>query len=68
MPYEVQKKQEKVTQITQKNLGKEPFLKIGFTLYKIEKPLKGMGLQEKEKEKEELHIGKLFRKNVKTLN
>ena len=37
------------------------FLKLGFTWYKAEQPLKSMELQEKEEEKDE--SGKLFRKN-----
>ena len=45
--------------------GKECFFLLGFAACKTEKPLQGMKLQEKDKEKEENHVGKLFRKNPK---
>ena len=37
---------------------------MGFNPWKAEQPLQGMELKEKE-EKDEKHIGKLFRKNPK---
>ena len=41
------------------------FFKLGFTPCKAEQPLQGMELKEKEKEKDENHIGELFIKNPK---
>ena len=42
--------------------GEPIFLKLGFTPYTAEEPLRGMELQEKE-EKDENHREKLYRKN-----
>ena len=40
-------------------------LLLGFTLCEAEQSSKGMELQEKEEQKDKMHIGKLFRKNPK---
>ena len=39
--------------------------KTKFTPHKAEQPLKSMELHEQQEEKDEKHIGKLFRKNPK---
>ena len=41
------------------------FFQMGFIPCKAEQPLQGMELQEKEEEKDEKDMGKLFRKNPK---
>ena len=42
-----------------------PLFSLGFTPYKVEKPLRGLELQEKEEEKAAKDIGKLFRNSTK---
>ena len=40
------------------------FLQLAFTLCEAKQPLRGLGLQEKEEEKDEKDTGKLFRKSI----
>ena len=42
-----------------------PLFLLGFTPCKVEKPLRGLELQEKEEEKDAKDIGKLFRNSTK---
>ena len=38
---------------------------LGFTVCKAKQPLQGIELKEKEEEKDEKHLGKLFKENPK---
>ena len=40
------------------------FLQLALTPCKAKQPLRGLGLQEKEEEKDEKDTGKLFRKSI----